>query len=177
MDAAVQEDAAELVQSVFRSVWTDFYQWEKTYCENAIETISNSRDISGHLAADNTSWLGSLLDAEQIAQQQALLEPKGHEELTIWDYTNGLSSPATRVTADAITVVELPALMYYESATPTSRSIFHGDDDDSMAFVPYPDDHGFDALEHTLQYKTFSWQDKFRDPDSTCTKLSAFYFC
>ncbi|KAF7968037.1 hypothetical protein HWV62_32142 [Athelia sp. TMB] len=90
---------------------------------------------------------------------------EGHEEIFFQDIDR--NGQLKRLNADLIAVEGLPSLMYYESATPTARSIFHGDDEESMAFVPYPDDPAFDALEHTLQYKSFSWQDKFHDPDKT----------
>ncbi|OBZ77416.1 Histone-lysine N-methyltransferase EZH1 [Grifola frondosa] len=53
----------------------------------------------------------------------------------------------------------------YESCTPISCNILHGDDPNDMPFVPFADDPTFDAKEHVLEYKSLSWQRGLRDPN------------
>ncbi|KAF9222593.1 SET domain-containing protein [Gyrodon lividus] len=62
----------------------------------------------------------------------------------------------------------------YESCSPVSRTIFKGDDDDNMDFIPYADDLRFDQIDHTYCYESFSWQDDF-DPDLQVIVLEAAY--
>ncbi|KAF8844625.1 SET domain-containing protein [Paxillus ammoniavirescens] len=62
----------------------------------------------------------------------------------------------------------------YESCSPLSHSIFNGDDDDNMGFIPYADDPTFDQIDHTHCYESFSWQDDF-DPDWEVIVLEAAY--
>ncbi|KZP28321.1 SET domain-containing protein [Athelia psychrophila] len=89
----------------------------------------------------------------------------GQKEIAYEDFSDNSQSQVKHISVDVIAVPEPPSLMHYESSTPASRSIFHGDDDNSMAFMPFPNDPKFDSLEHSLHYKTLSWQDKFDDPD------------
>ncbi|KAI9572122.1 hypothetical protein HD554DRAFT_2015772 [Boletus coccyginus] len=62
----------------------------------------------------------------------------------------------------------------YESCSPLHRSVFKGDDSDSMDFVPFADDHTFDQTSHAQHYESFSWQNPF-DPDLEVVALEAVY--
>jgi len=156
----------EAVRFVFRGVWRDFYDWEEAYCQSVIKSLVTLFDTA--LFSDVVA-LSHPLKANgqrtkfiQAPQQSPVIDQLG---ITCLDYTKYDSPVVTRLEVEVINAPRLPAPPIYESVTPAMRSIHHGDDDDSMAFVPYSDELTFDALEHTLQYGSFSWQDKFDDPD------------
>lgn len=72
---------------------------------------------------------------------------------------------------DSVSCIHLnpiPPNAAYTSVAYVTRSIFHGDDSDCMAFIPYEDDVNFDSEKHAKAwYSDFAWQKKERDPDRT----------
>ncbi|KAI0643504.1 hypothetical protein C8Q79DRAFT_1024750 [Trametes meyenii] len=54
----------------------------------------------------------------------------------------------------------------YESCTPLSQNILHGDDSHFMPFLPYADDPNFDHQDHALEYKKLAWHEGYRGPDT-----------
>lgn len=162
MDARIPKD---VVRSVFRSVWEDFYNWERAYCQSVIKTLHFSFSAARSEATvvlHNPSASGQY-SASIHTPLQPSSKAKNQPKITLLDYT-GTAPIATRYAVEVINAPEM-STPTYESVTPAARSIHQGDDDDSMAFIPYPDDPTFDAFEHTLRYKSFSWQDRFCDPD------------
>lgn len=164
----ISSNAIDQTRTVFRQVWKDFYDWENAYSQGAITSLSQSsgrfRGSSG--IASSIGQSGVDLTTRSVDPSHAPQE-SSQTQLTRWDYTSGSSTVSpTKITADVVSVLEFRPYLEYESVTPTTRSIFHGDDDSSMAFIPYPEDPAFDFFEHTYEYKTFAWQVKFHDPDS-----------
>jgi hypothetical protein len=161
----------DVVRSMFRQVWKDFYDWERVYCQSIIEfsafSSNSARSSDNIIPSRNLSASRSRTKTIRPPPQPSLhtIDPV---EITILDYTQGKFPVETRAMVEVVNVPNVPTPPVYESVTPATRSIHQGDDDDSMAFVPYSDDPTFDALDHTLQYKSFSWQDRFCDPDGEC---------
>ncbi|TFK49251.1 SET domain-containing protein [Heliocybe sulcata] len=98
----------------------------------------------------------------------ATLVFSGHENqdcyFDVSDY-NGTNADLLR--AEVLTIPEEfnPFVHSYESNTPASHNIFHGDDPDDMPFVPFADDPFFNAIEHQRHYKNLTWQEGLLDPD------------
>jgi hypothetical protein len=170
----------DVVRFVFRSVWEEFYDWEATYCQSAIKSLGLS------LHAPHTSDVITLPRTHSRNGQrtniilpvppQSLFPATDQPDISCLDYTQEDSPVAARSVVEVINVPKLSAFPVYESVTPTTRSIHHGDDDDSMAFIPYADEPDFDALDNTLQYGSFSWQNKFCDPDSEPSREKLIQF-
>ena len=165
MEVQIPQD---IVRSVFRSVWEDFYGWERAYCLSAIKTLAfsyNAAHFSDHITSSHNLRASGQHPKTVLAPPQPSSHATDQLRITFLDYTQGTPQTAANAMVEIINAPRLSTPPAYESVTPTTRSIHQGDDDDSMAFVPYSDDPEFDAFEHTLRYSTFSWQDKFRDPD------------
>ncbi|KAK0459931.1 hypothetical protein IW261DRAFT_344187 [Armillaria novae-zelandiae] len=145
-----------VVQAAFRDAWDAFYAWEQEYCREAIQNLA-------------------VQESEEDEDEQDEWEIGDSAKLTadgfyVQQYQNG----ATITSWLPVSVIEVTALFpecsAYESSPLVSRSVFHGDDPDSMAFMPFADDPEFieipqdgDQLHHTY-YKEFEWQ-TLNDPD------------
>ncbi|SJK98754.1 uncharacterized protein ARMOST_02023 [Armillaria ostoyae] len=161
-----------VVQAAFRDAWDAFYAWEQEYCRESIQNLAvqESEEDDG----DEDEW--------EIGDS-AKLTADGYY---VQQYHNG----GTVISWLPVEVIEVTALFpecsAYESSPLVSRSVFHGDDPDSMAFMPFADDPQFieipqdgDQLHHTY-YKEFEWQ-TLDDPDSNASfnflsMLSRSYF-
>ena len=158
----------DVVRFVFRSVWEEFYDWEATHCQSAIRSLGLSlyAPLNSDVITLPRTHSRNRQRTNTILPAPPQFPANDQPNISCLDYTQEDSPVAVRSVVEVINVPKLSAPPVYESVTPATRSIHHGDDDDSMAFVPYADEPTFDALDHTLQYGSFSWQDKFCDPDS-----------
>jgi hypothetical protein len=166
----------DIVRFVFHSVWVDFYDWEATHCQSAIKSLGLSLyapHASDVITLPRTHSRNVKHRTNTIAAPH-LFPATDRSNISCLDYTQDDSPVAARSVVEVINIPSMSAPPVYESVTPTTRSIHHGDDDDSMAFVPYADEPSFDALDHTLQYGSFSWQEKFCDPDSKPARQKQF---
>jgi histone-lysine N-methyltransferase EZH2 len=166
-DAATAKIPPDKVRFVFRSVWEEFYDWEAAHCQSAIKSIGFSSHAScfSHVIGSSHRLHGNRQPMMLVKAPPQPSSLDNQLDVICSDYTNRSPPIETRATFETIYAPEFSEPPVYESVAPITRSIHHGDDDDSMAFVPYADDPTFDALDHTLQYRSFSWQDKFCDPD------------
>ncbi|KIM78185.1 hypothetical protein PILCRDRAFT_824654 [Piloderma croceum F 1598] len=158
----------DVVRFVFHSVWEDFYDWEATHCQSAIKSLGLSLyapHASDVITLPRTRSRNRHRTNIIPAPPKPLFPATDQSNISCLDYTQEDYPVAARPVVEVINVPKMSAPPVYESVTPATRSIHHGDDDDSMAFVPYADEPTFDALDHTLNYGSFSWQDKFCDPD------------
>lgn len=64
----------------------------------------------------------------------------------------------------------------YDSCAPLARSVFKGDDDDRMPFLPYADDPTFDHVDHSRWYGALGWQD-FNPIKSNANSLPGSDLC
>lgn len=174
----IPQESVNLTRTVFRDVWNNFYDWENAYCQGVINSLSQPSGAARgscdfFRSADSSAEKPMTQSTNKLHAPQKSSEVQV-TEVTCWDHRRRSSMSPTRITADVVSIPEFSPYLEYESVTPTSRSIFQGDDDDSMAFIPYPEDPTFDFFDHTYEYKTFSWQDKFHDPDSTLVDKNCF---
>ncbi len=154
-----------VVQSAFRDAWDAFYAWEQEYCRESIQNLAvqeleEEEDDEDEWEIDDSE----ILTADGFCVQQ---------------YQNG-GTVTSWLPVEVIEVTALfPECSAYESSPLVSRSVFHGDDPDSMAFMPFADDPRFieipqdgDQLHHTY-YKEFGWQ-TLDDPDSNASSNFPF---
>ncbi|KAK0220421.1 hypothetical protein IW262DRAFT_1494501 [Armillaria fumosa] len=145
-----------VVQAAFRDAWDAFYAWEQEYCREAIQNLAVQE--SNEDEDDEDEW--EIGDAVKLTA----------DGFYVQQYQNG-GTITSWLPVEVIEVTALfPECSAYESSPLVSRSVFHGDDPDSMAFMPFADDPHFieipqdgDQLHHTY-YKEFEWQ-TLDDPD------------
>lgn len=175
----ISQEIVNVTRTVFRDVWDNFYDWENAYCQAAINSLSQqpnaicraSRSIIPNTKELTTQSIHTLHASPKPSEEGQVTE------LTCRDYRGEsfIVSP-TMITADVVSVLEFFPYPEYESVTPASRSIFHGDDAEAMPFIPYPEDPTFDFFDHTFEYKTFAWQEGFQDPDSKLIYQDLYFY-
>ncbi|PBK68788.1 SET domain-containing protein [Armillaria solidipes] len=145
-----------VVQAAFRDAWDAFYAWEQEYCRESIQSLAVQELEEDE--DDEDEW--------EIGDSATLTA----DGFCVQQYQNG-GTVTSWLPVEVIEVTALfPECSAYESSPLVSRSVFHGDDPDSMAFMPFADDPQFieipqdgDQLHHTY-YKEFEWQ-TLDDPD------------
>lgn len=156
---------SELVQSVLSQVQTEFATWNVAHCREALTSLTASSTwrsclhpglrlpvMAAFNSSPDTRPDVSVANSPSLLLCQQVYSPDGGVET---------SSVALEVVHIISSLETHPP---YESSSPLHRSVFKGDDSDSMDFIPYADDHTFDQTSHTYHYESFSWQDAF-DPD------------
>ena len=156
---------ANVVKKQFEDVSREYYAWEQTYCSEkiaslcvSIPVVASITDFNVHLDASRETHPET--SSVSTAGQQALFA-----RYIVHD--NGTSG-ADLVHADVINIIATPPTPYpsYESCTPTSRNILHGDDPPAMPFLPFADDSSFDPTDYVLDHSRLAWQEGYRDTDS-----------
>ncbi|KAG7448795.1 SET domain-containing protein [Guyanagaster necrorhizus] len=153
-DPTIENPTSLVVHAAFREAWDAFYAWEQEYCRESIRNLA-VQDID---EVNEDEW--------EIGQSARL----GAEGFCIQQYQDG-DTITSWLPVEVIEVTALfPECSPYESSPLASRSVFHGDDPDSMLFMPFADDPSFieipqdgDQLHHTY-YTEFEWQ-TLDDPD------------
>ncbi|KAL4074318.1 hypothetical protein J3A83DRAFT_4187786 [Scleroderma citrinum] len=150
---------ADLVSAVLSQVQTEFSVWSWAYTRKILRVLAFPPETYHELAPilnppnEHSKAIGGDCHEAQTTTVTAL---------------QTTYSPDEEIESVSFRVIDLaPALTphpLYESCSPSSRNVFKGDDDDSMAFIPYADDPLFDQIDHTHCYGSFSWQGDF-DPD------------
>ena len=149
-------NAPFLVQTVFRSVWTEFYSKEVEYSQRCIDSLARPTRKNAPVLPISESLASSSLgnwNVEASFDPQPPPEPQG-------------DTPCPELEP------ETPFLPYasYESCTPCPHSVYLGDDPEEMPFIPFSDDPCFDYIENASFYDRFAWQ--FGDePDTQRTRL------
>jgi hypothetical protein len=149
------EDLEALVLEVFARVWEEFSVADAEYCETTI----------GSLAATSVAEDTTLsMEPEGTAVPLHDMHHPGSRASSVGTPIPGPSKPhVPRVCAetDIPTFTPPPAVKpypEYESWTPTTTSIFRGDDSDDMQFLPFADEPGFDSRMYMKFFKTLAWQ-------------------
>lgn len=164
-----------LVTQAFKVAWDAFYEWEPNYSRTAIYSLESSNVLNAEEYYDfDFTPLDELDDATQ---------EEDYFEVIDYDFESNTVSLPKRISASCISAITDPKIatvsqplnLYpYESCTPTSRSLFLGDDPPVMPFIPLADAQGFKFNEVLIHYKAFAWA-RLRDPD--CELLSLLFQC
>ncbi|KAG6910796.1 hypothetical protein DXG01_007685 [Tephrocybe rancida] len=163
--SALDYDAPNLVKTIYKSTWGDFYTWEQAYCQQTLHSLTRNLPQDAPASASEP-----VEDFAPFTRSLTAQEPQAFgsedETFTAIDYT--VDGEPEITTFSAITVEDTRTMepcAPYEMCTPTSRNIIVGDDSEYMPFIPLIDDPTFDALRHAEDYKYFEWQLPHRDPD------------
>lgn len=138
---SVSESTTALVQTIFRAVWNEFYDWEQKYSQEAINSLAGP--IPTKMARNSIVEIVN-------------------KNLELTNENNAFSEDSTIIEAPKLKFSPYPT---YEACTPLSGNIWKGDDSPHMPFVPYADEPNFKHVEYSLAYDDFDWQNGNRDPD------------
>ena len=157
-----------VVTSEFRHTWAAYYAWEPSFCEEkilALCVLSPLPTATTHNALDD---LIEPLNNPPTADDST----DAFCDLLYTRYTFDESGTATAHAVDIefICAEPLPhSYAPYESCTPVSWNILHGDDPSYMPFVPYADDPTFAVEDWSYEHKGLAWQENYRGSDSKHT--------
>jgi hypothetical protein len=149
------EDLEALVLEVFSRVWEEFNVADAEYCEATIGSLAATS-----VAEDNTLATKS----ETTAALPCDMSHRGSRlsgVATLALGPPGPHVPHVRGEPDIPTLTSPLAVEPYpehESWTPTTRSIFRGDDSNDMQFLPFADEPAFDKTVYRKFFKTLAWQ-------------------
>ena len=157
---------ANIVKKQFEDVSREYYAWEQIYCSEKIASLCVPTPVVGSITDFNVH-----LDAPRETHPETSSVSTAGQEALFARYIvhdNG-TSEADLVHADVINIIATPPTPYpsYESCTPTSRNILHGDDPPAMPFLPFADDPSFNPTDYMLEHTRLAWQEGYRDTDST----------
>ena len=164
-DSELPEPTRDLIYSVYEDVWRDFYDWEHQYCHKVLQLVDAESGVNQPPA--QIVDVGEDLAFEYDAGV-ALRASTFNESVQVLEFSNGEPVESTRTSYTVFAPIIEP-YESYESCSPTSRSIFVGDDSDEMPFVPFADDPSFDIVDYQEQFKTFAWE---KGNNSDCRFIS-----
>ncbi|KAI0738354.1 hypothetical protein C8Q80DRAFT_1208481 [Daedaleopsis nitida] len=167
-----RDKTRDIAIAQYASSWNDYYEWEPTYCAEIISSLRVSDTPGRSSDAMDIDAPAATLDATVDGRHALLPTTSSDTQDTVTVYHN-LDSPddmrVTELTYEDIDLSNMtPLAPYppYESCTPVSRNILHGDDPNSMAFLPLADDPDFDKEFYLSTHKSLAWQEPYRDSDA-----------
>jgi hypothetical protein len=156
---------AEIVISVYREVWNEFYTWETDHCQQIISCLSlEEHPSSGHSEeTDKLDW--NLADQSFDADNNDRVDDSVSFSVLDIDSRGGHSTRHPRVlSAQTISADYLEEYKTYESCTPASKNITpRPDEQDESSFIAYVTNKEWKEFAHALD--GFAWQNEFIDPD------------
>ncbi|PIL34576.1 transcription factor [Ganoderma sinense ZZ0214-1] len=161
---------ARAVKKQFEDVLREYYAWEPTYCSEKLGSLAVSIPLVGSATDFDMIHLGgsSSSSTQPETETRSVSATRGvsFEFDRYIAHDNDLLE-VELVRAETIdTTVSLPTpYPSYESCTPTSRNILHGDDPHAMPFLPFADDPSFNPTDYVLDHKRLAWQEGYRDTD------------
>lgn len=158
----------ELVRSVLREVWEEFYDWNRRESEMAFKSLMNPSKSNRNTPLVN--WFPppkpiSLQDVPSIS-----ISPDSEEvdEFIVYkfDGPDGTGKGEKHTLALEVAPDLIPCEPY-ESCLPSNRSRFVGDDSDYLPFIPFQSEDNFPHESFANEHKFFAWQnqDLGRDPN------------
>ena len=170
-----------VIQEVYRTTWTDFYDWEQYHVAETLHSLARP------IEPPNTTQI-ILLPTPDSSQKgeskQGDWDEGGYFAVLDYDYDANPNGTEPRVTTSTLTPQTLEVTNVldpypaYEVCTPVNRNILVGDDSEYLPFLPFSDDPTFDHLAHIVdsEYRYFEWQVPNRDPDCDWLFLDFLFF-
>ncbi|KAJ3476931.1 hypothetical protein NLI96_g10817 [Meripilus lineatus] len=156
----------DLVRSVFRRVWEEFYDWDT---HSSLEAIASLSRKESRPSGDKYSGLPR--DTSECAcvseQDSPELQASGSSStFTLYDFeAEGQTPTSSTISIPTYDVTAIAPSSSYESCAPVSQHILHGDDPSSLSFIPFADDPTFDVETYTSEYTNFAWQEPACSPE------------
>ncbi|KIP11834.1 hypothetical protein PHLGIDRAFT_417179 [Phlebiopsis gigantea 11061_1 CR5-6] len=155
--ASGQEELTAKVSDVYPAVWRKFYANADAFSRQILQSLAGSPEPQ----AD--SHTHGPVEIISLKYPETEVLTKGVEEM----FTEYTISPEGTITmslvpVDAVALSEetfLPSPPY-EQCTPSLGNIRHGDDPNSLTFIPYADDPSFKSQVYTSEYRELEWQSR-----------------
>ncbi|KAI0750483.1 hypothetical protein C8Q74DRAFT_1310412 [Fomes fomentarius] len=141
------DQTKRLVVSQYRAAWNDYHAWEPDY---SAKKLASLRATDRNLAASSSriTQLDPLLDALEHSEPRPIASKDVSSQSMCFSVdTIGRIHPKYLHVED----IRFPdcdeprPYPPYESCTPISHNLLHGDDPIYMAFLPLADDSKFDS--------------------------------
>ena len=148
--------AKQLIAQTFKEVWKEYYSWE------TVHSAQHLRSLAAKNPEKPIEFSVLTAESEDDSSEAATSGASFRRYHLVNDKWDGL----TRRTESVVDSSHLTPHPPYESCTPITNNILHGDDSNFMPFVPLADDPTFNHQEHAYEYKALAWQQAYRDPES-----------
>lgn len=178
MSSDDSDQTKQLVVSQYREAWNDYYAWEPDYCA---EKLASLRATDRNLAASSSriTQLDALLDALEHSEPRPIpSKDVSSPSMCFFVDTMGCIYPKDlHVEEIRILDCDVPRpYPPYESCTPISRNLLHGDDPIHMAFLPLADHSKFDSTTYADLHNGFAWQEEYEYRDSDGASRRSKYY-
>ncbi|TBU37894.1 SET domain-containing protein [Dichomitus squalens] len=155
-----------VVKETFREVWYDYYAWEPTYCSRKLTSLRANMGLPAVHSISDSDLTDPNHPAEDGIPTRNMSITDSETSFTRYTVNESIQLHTAIVDADTTTItMTLTPYPPYESCTPASRNILHGDDPNYLPFVPFADDPTFDPTEYVYDHKGLAWQEAYRDSD------------
>jgi len=161
---------SELVRRVLAQVQAEFTVWNVAHCRQTLTSFTAASTWQSCLHPDlRLPSLASMTATSSLSRDIRTVAPEDNFPLPlVFQEVYSPEGTVVEISSVKLEVIRLSLSLEphppYESCSPLHRSVFKGDDSDSMDFVPFADDHTFDQTSHAQHYESFSWQNTL-DPD------------
>ncbi|KAI0750473.1 hypothetical protein C8Q74DRAFT_1211933 [Fomes fomentarius] len=166
------DQTKRLVVSQYQAAWNDYYAWEPDY---SAKKLASLRATDRNLAASSSriTQLDPLLDALEHSEPRPTASKDVSSQSMCFVDTMGRIHPKyLHVEEIRIPDCDVPRpYPPYESCTPISRNLLHGDDPIYMAFLPLADDSKFDSTNYADLHTGFAWQEEYEYRDSDALEV------
>lgn len=167
----------EIVFEAYRQVWTEFYKWEQEATRQDLEALcSQYEDPVDGVSREEEDDTSPLLSREDLLSGWQNFNPDSNEDSTTDDMVvvfPQAEPDATVMRNKVISTVGIEPCSVYEACTPCQETLgprwFDDNGNDTMKFLPYVDDPGFDPKrdDYAKLHKNLAWLSEEQDPDST----------
>ncbi|KAH9895569.1 hypothetical protein C8Q73DRAFT_688489 [Cubamyces lactineus] len=155
-DDAGSLSAKELVTQTFKEVWKEYYRWETVHSAQVLRSLAAK-------TPEEPVGICSLIGESDDDLSEAATDGGSFGRFQLVDDKWDSTIRQAELVVDSSHVTPYPP---YESCTPITHNILHGDDSNFMPFIPLADDPTFDHRDHVCEYKAFAWQQAYRDPET-----------
>ncbi|KAF7342541.1 Pre-mRNA splicing factor [Mycena sanguinolenta] len=172
MDSDQEDDgrlayATFLVKKIFDEVCEEFRLWKKNYASRVL------RELAHPPSSEEDAFSEPEASDQKMPEQAEIPTPPAPtlQYMEIQDLKTGTTQ---QIPTQVFRIFDaFPVPPPYEYCTPTDRNIFLGDDPSYMPFLPFRDDPTFDQARYANEYKGYSWEKPFIDPDLEVVVIEA----
>ncbi|KAI0695025.1 hypothetical protein BC835DRAFT_985859 [Cytidiella melzeri] len=170
----LSEEAKAIIEDTYRSVWTEFYEWEPSHCTSTLQSLASElsdEPASFDFGLEDGDWCVEAHWTGDVVSEHSDVDDllSASNQFDVWQWTSyGTVHKGTTAPAVAI-VVEDGATPHprYEACTPTDFPIdpeTHGEAP-HCSFIKYAGMPGFDEKRYLRLFTSIEWQQPWRDPD------------
>ncbi len=152
------DETKALVQSVLNDVHEEYYEWERSYCSSTIAALTSEEEevVNGNIVpfVSAESFMDSWSSSEATIKMASAMDQQNvhiySADRTTNDSEDEVVSSIYSRKVQACCIVQAPPLTpcpAYDYCTASSRSMYVGDDPNSLPFIPFPYDSEGELLD------------------------------